>query len=237
MPRDLFGDVVRPSHGVGSRKWYTVPLSLLAHLAVVVPILLVTIYAHDLLPIPPSSIVLIAAPEMPAPPPPPMRSEAKLPDRPVNSDAAPLEPPESITPEAGIEYADPVTVDVGVEHGVPGAATITEIAPSPPPPPPDPPKPVRPGGKIKPPERIRNVLPTYPPIAQAARVQGMVILEALIDTDGRVQDVRVLRSIQLLDQAAIDAVRQWRYTPTELNGVPVPVIMTVTVQFTLNQEE
>ena len=64
--------------------------------------------------------------------------------------------------------------------------------------------------------------------------QGVVILEATIGADGKVKDVRVLRSIPLLDQAAIDAVRQWEYTPTLLNNVPVPVIMTVTVQFTLN---
>ncbi|MND07525.1 Gram-negative bacterial tonB protein [compost metagenome] len=65
-------------------------------------------------------------------------------------------------------------------------------------------------------------------------MQGVVIIEATISTTGTVTDVRVLRSIPLLDQAAIDAVRQWQYSPTLLNGVPVPVIMTVTVQFTLS---
>ena len=75
--------------------------------------------------------------------------------------------------------------------------------------------------------------PVYPPIAQSARVQGVVIIEATIGPDGVVKDARVLRSIPLLDQAALDAVRQWVFTPTLLNGVPVPVIMTVTVQFTL----
>ena len=81
--------------------------------------------------------------------------------------------------------------------------------------------------------RVKNVNPVYPSIAQSARVQGVVIIEATIGADGRVQDTKVLRSIPLLDQAAIDAVRQWTYTPTLLNGVPVPVIMTVTVNFTL----
>ena len=75
--------------------------------------------------------------------------------------------------------------------------------------------------------------PVYPPIAQSARVQGVVIIEATIGPDGGVQNARVLRSIPLLDQAALDAVKQWVFTPTLLNGVPVPVIMTVTVQFTL----
>ena len=93
---------------------------------------------------------------------------------------------------------------------------------------------MRVGGAIKPPVRTKNVSPVYPPIAQSARVQGIVIIEATISTSGAVQDVRVLRSIPLLNQAAIDAVRQWQYSPTLLNGVPVPVIMTVTVQFTLS---
>jgi protein TonB len=103
----------------------------------------------------------------------------------------------------------------------------------PPPPPPPPPKPVRVGGNIRPPQKIRDARPVYPPIAQSARVQGIVIIEATIGPDGKVTDARVLRSIPLLDQAALDAVRQWEFTPTLLNGVPVPVIMTVTVNFTL----
>jgi protein TonB len=61
-----------------------------------------------------------------------------------------------------------------------------------------------------------------------------VIIEAIIGADGRVQDARILRSIPLLDQAALDAVKQWEFTPTMLNGAPVPVISTMTVQFTLN---
>jgi protein TonB len=99
--------------------------------------------------------------------------------------------------------------------------------------PPPPQQPVRVGGNIKPPTKVKDVRPVYPPIAQSARVQGVVIIEATIGTNGKVTDARVLRSIPLLDQAALDAVRQWEFTPTLLNGVPVPVIMTVTVNFTL----
>jgi protein TonB len=108
-----------------------------------------------------------------------------------------------------------------------------------PPPPPPPPPPgwgvgaVRVGGQMSQPTKTKHVAPVYPPIAQSARVQGVVILEAIIGPDGHVLDARVLRSIPLLDQAAIDAVRQWEFTPTHLNGAPVPVIMTVTLQFTL----
>ena len=93
--------------------------------------------------------------------------------------------------------------------------------------------PVRVGGNIKTPTKTKDVKPVYPPIAQSARVQGVVIIEATIGPDGRVKDAKVLRSIPLLDQAALDAVKQWQFTPTLLNGVPVPVIMTVTVNFTL----
>ena len=85
------------------------------------------------------------------------------------------------------------------------------------------------------PRRFTTCRPSYPPIAVAARVEGVVIIEATIGADGRVQDARVLRSVPLLDQAALDAVRQWAYTPTTLNGVPVPVVMTVTVRFQLQR--
>ena len=94
--------------------------------------------------------------------------------------------------------------------------------------------PVRVGGNIPPPTKTHDAKPVYPAEAQSARVQGVVIIEATIGPNGKVQDARVLRSIPLLDSAALDAVRQWEFTPTLLNGVPVPVIMTVTVQFTLS---
>jgi TonB family protein len=95
------------------------------------------------------------------------------------------------------------------------------------------PQPIRVGGDIKPPTQTKRVTPPYPPEAQAAGVQGIVIMEATIGVDGKVTDVRVLRSIPLLDQAAMDAVRQFEYTSTIVNGVAVPVLMTVTVNFTL----
>jgi protein TonB len=83
------------------------------------------------------------------------------------------------------------------------------------------------------PERIKSVPPIYPAMAVAARVQGAVVVDATIGPDGKVQDAKVLRSIPLLDQAALDAVRQWEYAPTVVDGMPVPVIMTITVNFTL----
>jgi TonB family protein len=95
-------------------------------------------------------------------------------------------------------------------------------------------KPVRVGGDVQAPRKLTDVRPVYPPIAASAKVQGAVLIEATIGVDGRVTDARILRAIPLLDQAALDAVRQWEFAVTYLNGVPVPVIMTVTVQFTLD---
>ena len=86
---------------------------------------------------------------------------------------------------------------------------------------------------MQPPRKIVDVRPVYPPLAQSARKEGVVILEAIIDARGHVASVSVLGSIPPLDQAAVEAVRQWVFTPTLLNDVPVPVVMTVTVQFTL----
>jgi TonB family protein len=93
--------------------------------------------------------------------------------------------------------------------------------------------PLRVGGSIMEPRQTKRIAPIYPPEAQAAGVQGVVILEAVIGVDGTVTDARVLRSIPMLEQAAVDAVRQWTYTPTLLNGAPIPVIMTITVNFSL----
>jgi protein TonB len=120
------------------------------------------------------------------------------------------------------------------------AMPVAPGAPPPPPPPPPPgfdtydgPQPIRVGGNIKAPAKIRDVRPVYPQEALDARASGVVILEAIVDPEGNVKTARVVRSIPILDQAAIDAVKQWQFVPTLLNGVAVPVIMTVTVNFTL----
>ena len=148
----------------------------------------------------------------------------------VNPSAAPIAAPEAIVAETGFDLANVGGIESGVAGGLVGGLVGGLGAPPPPPPPPEP---VRVGGNISPPTKTRDVAPVYPPVAQSARVQGIVILEAVIGPTGKVTEVRVLRSVPLLDAAAISAVEQWEYTPTLLNGVPVPVIMTVTVNFTL----
>jgi protein TonB len=135
--------------------------------------------------------------------------------------------------DATIAWHDPAPPPVrGVTGGVVGG--VVGGVPPPPPPPPPPGGAVRVGGNVAAPRKIKDVKPVYPALAESARVQGIVILEATIGADGRVTDARVIRSIPLLDLAAIDAVRQWEFTPTLLNGVPIPIIMSVTVNFTLD---
>lgn len=85
------------------------------------------------------------------------------------------------------------------------------------------------------PALIRRVDPDYPPLAVSAHIEGVVILEAVVDQGGRVEDVRVLRSLPLLDNAAKAAVRQWQYSPLLLNGKPERFILTVTVSFRLSR--
>ena len=116
-----------------------------------------------------------------------------------------------------------------------GSPAVQSVAGMPPPPPASQTVggvvPVRVGGSIRPPAKLRHVEPVYPAEAMRASVHGMVIVDLVIDTDGRVRDARILRSIPQLDSAALDAVRQWEFAPTLVEGAPAPVAMTVTVTF------
>jgi TonB family protein len=94
---------------------------------------------------------------------------------------------------------------------------------------------VRAVGKIQPPKLIKTVNPVYPESARQARIEGVVILEAKVDEQGNVVDTRVLRSIKDLDQAAIDALKQWKYEPMVIDGKPRKVLFTVTVRFVLDE--
>jgi periplasmic protein TonB len=237
MPRDLFGDVSNPARRVGSRKWYTVPLSMAAHTLALVLLVLVPLMATGVLPTPHdgSTVMLVEPPPLPSPPPVTVRRNPETPS--VNPNVAPTEAPAEIAPEP--PDLDTEFQNTGDGIGVVGLGdgkTVDDLmAPPPPPPPPSPPQePVRPGGQVRIPQKVHDVAPAYPVVAKEARIQGVVIIEAVIGTDGRVTNARVLRSLPFLDDAALVAVRQWVYTPTTLNGVPVPVIMTVTVQFKLN---
>jgi TonB family protein len=92
--------------------------------------------------------------------------------------------------------------------------------------------PLHAGRGIKPPAKIKDVRPVYPAIAQAARVQGTVVLDATVGPDGRVTSTKVIKTVPMLDRAAVDAVRQWRYAPTRVKGRAVPIVLTIAVNFT-----
>jgi protein TonB len=175
----------------------------------------------------------------------PLTVPARRTPTPAPRSGAPVVAPFGIAPE---EPASPSQEGPTVPFGTEGLITtgappvfgnsdsVTPIPPPPPPPaPPSVTKPLRVGGRIRTPARVAYVAPAYPVIAQTARVQGDVVLEAIIGVDGTVEDLRVVRGITLLNDAALDAVSRWRYTPTLLNGIPVPVVMTVTVSFRLSR--
>ena len=124
----------------------------------------------------------------------------------------------------------PIAFDVSISFAPAAGGVASATAGNPPPEWTDA---IRVNGVIKPPTKVKHVSPIYPPEVMAAKIQGVVILDIKIGGDGRVADVHVLRSIPELDQAAIDAVRQWEFTPTLLNGAPTAVAVTVTVSFTL----
>ena len=219
------------------RAW-TLGVSIVFHLCLIAGVIATPLLATgDLPPIPraaPEYVLVVA--RMPPVPPAPRTAAPTTP-----STAAPLDPPDRVMPEAPIPAPpgppDPFDVVGDDPHAGPFVSAGTgggDALPPPPPPPPPAPKQVyQVGGDIRPPQKIRDVAPRYPAIAQASRVEGIVILEALISEDGSVQNVKVLRGKPLLDEAAVDAVRQWRFTPPLLNGQPVPVVMTVTVSFSL----
>jgi protein TonB len=81
---------------------------------------------------------------------------------------------------------------------------------------------------------IRKVQPAYPPLARSARIQGTVVLQALIGKDGSIQNLRVVSGHPMLTNSALEAVRQWKYKPYYLNGEPVEVETTINVNFTLS---
>jgi protein TonB len=84
------------------------------------------------------------------------------------------------------------------------------------------------------PKVVSSVLPEYPEIARQARIEGAVMLQVRVGTDGRVHDVRVLRSAGVFDEAAIEAARRWRFEPAKVNGKPVAVWVALPVRFTLH---
>jgi periplasmic protein TonB len=222
-------------------------LSVATHIAVLGGIAWVVLFSvSDKLPHVPTMVAFVAEAPVPSPPPPPPPPAAKAAKaaqvpKPVAAPGptftVPTEIPVGIQPERGIDLSDEGGEVGGVEGGIPGGVLggipggmVNE---APPPSPPPPAKPKRVGGELQAPALIHRVEPDYPGVAVSGKVSGTVILEATVNEAGVVTDVKVLRSILLLDKAAIKAVRQWRYQPLVLNGQPVPFILVVTVTFSL----
>jgi len=228
----------------GTKIW-VFPLSAAVHAAIAALLVIIPLVNTGQLPRleVKNALILPAPPHLP-PPPPPKRGSQSLAGKikPLLARSifeagrlvAPGAIPDAIVDipffTAGVEGGQ----EGGVEGGIPGGylegvvgTVLSNIIAKPE-------APVRAIGEVIPPKLIKQIEPVYPEIARQARVDGVVILEAATDIFGRVQTIKVLRSIPLLDQAAIDAVRQWVYEPMVINGRPRGIIFTVTVRFKLN---
>lgn len=233
-------EIVERNRKASGRKALTVGLSVVIHALVVGAVVVVPLlYVESDLPTPPQivSAFVAAAPTPPPPPPPPPPAVTPAPQPTATTgqqSLTPVEPPNQIAnvpavqPAPGNENGVPGGVPGGIAGGVPGGV-VGGI--------PDAPsgggQPVRVGGQIKAPDLVHRVDPSYPAIARNSHLGGTVILEATVDINGAVQAVRVLRGVPMLNDAAIEAVKQWRYSPLRLNGAPTPFILTVTVTFKL----
>ena len=231
-----------PENAAG-RKTATFAVSVVLHTILVAAIVVLPILFYDAMPEPGALKAFFVAPLeiVPPPPPPPppaasRRSVAKAVARPQplapTAFVAPIEMPEEIKPEEGLDLGVEGGVPGGVEGGVPGGVIGGVVGGLPAEPPPAPTV-VRIGGLLIAPKLVRRVEPVYPELAIASRAKAIVIIEAQVDTRGYVKTARVLRGHPLFDASAIEAVKQWRYQPLLLNGQPTEFILTVTVMFSL----
>jgi periplasmic protein TonB len=244
------GTVDRPFH---DRKTAPAAVSMLVHVAVLGVVLAVPyLYVTNQMPQVPEMMAFVVASEARAPahpPPPPAARPVQVPV-PTQSvvtaspPVAPIQAPAEIKPEPprAAELTEIIGVpgggEGGVVGGVVGGVTGGVMGGLLPPLPASPPAPgpVRIGGQVKAPALLHRVEPVYPDIAVLAKVTGVVILEATVGTDGAVTSVRVLQmSRGPLDKAAVDAVKQWQYSPLVLNGIPTSFVLTVTLNFSLSR--
>jgi len=233
----MFDQLIVSTKGIKTHKSWTVTLSALVQLLVVFVLILIPLIYTEALPKVLTSMFLVA----PAPPPPPPPPQA------IVKTVRPkfVEPQRMVAPTVipkKVEIVKDEAPDVagtaggfGVPGGMAGGVLGGIVSGAAPPPPPKPVQagPVRIGGNVMQAKAIDRTQPIYPPIARAAHVQGTVVLHAIIAKDGTVQQLQLVSGPPLLVNSAMDAVRQWRYSPTELNGEPVEVDTTIQVVFTL----
>ncbi len=240
---DLLGSArVRPR----TRSARTLPISVLLHAAALAAVVVLPLLAQEPLPpLAPGVVTGVKPPQIVVVKPPPAAAASQkqtVPKDPGPKTPRPEEPPPftapTIDPETLVSRVDLVPDPVGGEPGIPGGTgerSDTDgwqpLVPVPENPPTTPI--VLRGTTIERPRKLRNVAPVYPELAINTRLQGVVLLDCTINPRGQVVDVQVVSGPALLRQAAIDAVSQWLYSPTLLNGAPVPVVLTVEVGFIL----
>jgi protein TonB len=229
------------------RKALSLPVSLALHVLVIGAAVGASIWFVEDVPEPPIPVTFYAAAPPPPPPPPPAAPKPAavkpqvvkpVPVRPSEMTAPTMIPEKIPEPLAApeLEIAADEGVEGGVEGGVPGGVpggvlggVVGGTGPG------TGDEPLRVGGDVKAPQLVNRVEPSYPEAARKARMEGVVILEAIITANGNVEEVKVLKSVNpLLDAAATRAVQQWKYRPATLNGRAVRVYLTVTVTFNLH---
>jgi len=243
--------------GKTNKPWTVLVSFLIQSGLITVGVILPMIFFEGLQPTQLASM-LVAPPPPPPPPPPPAAAPVKVVKViPRQFDAGRLVAPKQIPKDIAMikeeEMPPPMSGGVGVVGGVPGGVpggaaggviggiigSVPTAAPPPPPPPPEKPKPATPqrirvGGNVQAANIAKMVRPTYPPLAKQARIQGTVRFNAVIAKDGTIQNLQVVSGHPLLIPAATEAVRQWVYKPTQLNGEPVEVQTQIDVNFTLS---
>ncbi len=246
----MFDDLVEssPIRKKTNQPW-TIFLSTVLQCLLLIVLILIPLIYTEALPKAMLTTLLVAPPPPPPPPPPPAATPVKV-VKPMARliEAGKLMAPRVIPKEVAMIKEQELPPEVsagtaigGVPGGVPGGQAggvlggiLGGTGSNMPPPPKETPKRIRVGGQVQQARLIRKVTPLFPPLARQARIQGTVRLQAVIAKDGSIQELQVLAGHPLLVQAALDAVRQWRYQPTLLNGEPVEVITTVDVVFTLS---
>lgn len=214
-------------------------LSAIVEIAVLAVLVLIPLMYTQALPKAMLATLLIAPPPPPPPPPPVPKTVVKPVARLIQSGKLiqPRAIPKEVTVFKEAELPpDPITSNTnqaGVFGGIPGQGLMAGGPAVPPPPKPTAPARIKQGGAVTAASIITQTKPTYPPLARQARIQGVVVLHAIIDKEGKVSQLEVISGHPLLVQSALDAVKQWRYKPTLLNGDPVEVDTTIQVTFTM----
>src|SRR5216684_1760225 len=225
-----------------TNKPWTVVLSMVLQATFLAILILIPLIYTEALPRASLATLLIAPPPPPPPPPPPAAAPVVHVKPQVHlMDAGKLVAPKVIPKDIKIIKEDAEPDPMGMQGGVPGGqmggvigGVIGGVGGAPPPPKPAQNR-IRQGGAVTAASLINRVQPVYPPLARQTRISGTVRLHAIISKSGGVQQLEVISGHPLLVQAALDAVKQWRYRPTTLNGEPVEVDTTIDVIFSLNQ--